>query len=291
LRGLALLCNLKELKRPFIDPATNTNIKPIGQGFYWEEHVITENPWYWRRRKRIAERLFSSYAHFVARVRPERRKLADAAEERLCRYCIIFAYLDWIGRSPSDSMFERMIRLGNPKPIHMLDAIDVSIVKDLVALSRQFYNQQRALLRSFKTAITGATFAGSKDIGGADCDLIIDGCLIDFKTTIRPGIETAQLRQLIGYWLLDYDDALHISSAAITLLRHGLTHRFSLRDLAGPNADHARLRRDFRAGLLRASRDEIPASPLVAARRDTPRRLGTRTATFSRGSNAQPKRG
>jgi hypothetical protein len=249
LRGLTLLCNFKQLERPFIDPATNTNIEPVGDGFYWESHAITDNPWYWRRRNRIAERLFSSYTHFVARARPERRNLAIALEERLCRYCILFAHLDWIGRAPSDSMFQRMIQLARPKPLFMLSALDTNIVKDLVTVSRQFHDRNRDLVSSFKTAMVGPTLAGSDDIGGADCDLVVDGCLIDLKATLRPGLETAHLRQLVGYWLLDYDDALHLSSAAIILLRHGLTHNFTIPELIGTNADPARLRREFRAGL------------------------------------------
>jgi hypothetical protein len=249
-RGLTLLCNCKELKRPFIDPETNTNIQPLRDGSYWEEHVITKNPWYWRRKDRIAERLLSSYQHFAARARPQRRKLATPLEERLCRYCILFAYLDWLGHAPpTDSMLARMIQLAHPKPLSMLSALDANIVKDLVTVSRQFHDRNRDLVRSFKTAVVGPTLAGSDDIGGADCDLVVDGCLIDVKATLRPGLETAHLRQLVGYWLLDYDDALHLSSAAIILLRHCLTHNFTIPDLIGPNADPGQLRREFRDGL------------------------------------------
>src|SRR5580704_477918 len=99
--GLKILRSFKELEKPYIAPGRESHIEMIGDGFYWEEHVITDNPWYWRRRKRLAERLTSSFATFVAKARPERRKLAPDAEERLCRYCILFTYLDWIWRSPA----------------------------------------------------------------------------------------------------------------------------------------------------------------------------------------------
>jgi hypothetical protein len=121
IRGLTFLCNCKEFKKPHIEPGRDTNIEEIGDGLYWEEFEVIDNPWYWRRRRRVAERLISSFQNFVAKVRPERRRLTPELEERLCRYCILFAYLDWIGRSPNgNSAFERMIRLGSPKVGNML---------------------------------------------------------------------------------------------------------------------------------------------------------------------------
>jgi len=70
MRGLTFLCNVKEFKKPYIEPGRDTNIEVIGDGLYWEEHVITDNPWYWRRRKRLAERLFSAFDNFVAKAKP-----------------------------------------------------------------------------------------------------------------------------------------------------------------------------------------------------------------------------
>jgi hypothetical protein len=141
---------------------------------------------------------------------------------------------------------ERVIALAKPQPAAMLRAIDRVAIEDVMSLSRRFFRDQRPLLKSFKSATLGATLVGSQDIGGADCDLIVDGCLIELKSSLRPYLETMHLRQLVGYWLLDYDDTLRLSSAAIILLRHGLTHRFSLIDLVGAHADVAGLRADFR---------------------------------------------
>jgi hypothetical protein len=50
-------------------------------------------------------------------------------------------------------------------------------------------------------------FTGSADIGGADADFILGGLLLDCKSTVtpyKPG--TAEIYQLAGYLLLDYDD-------------------------------------------------------------------------------------
>jgi len=274
LRGLTFLCNLKEFRKPFVDPATGSHREAIGNGLYWADYVITDNPWYWRRRKKIAERLYSSYSRFCSRVRPEGRKLSSTDEERMCRYCALFALLDWVGRSPVDSIVEGLVKLANPKATRMLAKIDAEVVRDLKGLSHLFYSQGRALFKSDKTVAIGSTLAGSRDIGGADCDLIVDGCLLDLKTSLKPTIQTAHLRQLVGYCLLDYDDALRLSSAAIMLTRHSLTHRFSLDELLGSRRNLAELRQDFRAGLQQqfASRVRVATSRGMSRPRATPLR-------------------
>jgi len=248
MHGLTFLCNLKEFERPYIDPERNTNIEAIGDGWYWEEFEVTENPWYWRRRRRVAERLLSSFGNFVAKVKPERRRLAPEAEERFCRYCILFAYLDFIGRSPyGNSAVERMVLLGSPKVGNMLRAVDANIVADVVALSTKFYEQQSGAIKKFKKVAIGGILEGSGDIGGADFDLIVDGCLMELKTTLQPKITTAHLRQLVGYWLLDYHDAWRLRSASITLVRHGHTQHFDVyRDLVGSNSEISAVRSEFR---------------------------------------------
>jgi hypothetical protein len=45
--------------------------------------------------------------------------------------------------------------------------------------------QNVSLIRFHKTAIVVTTLAGRRDICGADCDLIVDGCLIDLKTALK----------------------------------------------------------------------------------------------------------
>lgn len=248
MRGLTILCNLK-LEKPHIDPETKTNIKPLGKGWHWEEFEVVTNPWYWRRRKRIAERLVASFGRFVAKARPERRKLSRQDEERLCRYCVLFAYLDWIGRSDRSSALEILIRLGSPQVRSMLRSVDTKIVADVVAISSRFYEKQRGLLKKFKHIVVGGTFAGSPDVGGADFDLVVDACLIDLKATLNPRMDTTYLRQLVGYWLLDYEDALSIRAATIILARHGHSEHFEMGELIGSNANAAALRSAFRSGL------------------------------------------
>lgn len=44
---------------------------------------------------------------------------------------------------------------------------------------------------------------GSRMVGGADADVYMDGVLYDFKTTIKNGWSSADVTQIIGYYLLD----------------------------------------------------------------------------------------
>jgi hypothetical protein len=54
----------------------------------------------WSRKGSQLDGLVDTFESFLARVKPERRKLNRRTEERMCRYCILFAYLDFIGRAP-----------------------------------------------------------------------------------------------------------------------------------------------------------------------------------------------
>lgn len=83
------------------------------------------------------------------------------------------------------------------------------------------------------------TFSGSNDVGGADADLILDGCLIDFKSTINAKLTSTWLYQLLGYALLDYRDEHQITRVGIYFSRQGVLLQWDLADLirelsAGP---------------------------------------------------------
>src|SRR6266436_4002959 len=123
-------------------------------------------------------------------------------------------------------------------------------VDDLCALSRLFYDKHSHLLSLPFTL--NPTFVGSGDVGGADADLIVNGCLIEIKTTIGPKVDAKHLRQLVGYVLLDYDDARHIESVGIYMARQGELFTWPIADflcqLTGDNTiSLTQLRQEFRA--------------------------------------------
>ncbi|MET7829270.1 MULTISPECIES: hypothetical protein [Streptomyces] len=70
--------------------------------------------------------------------------------------------------------------------------------------------------------VCAPTFSGSTDVGGADADFIAAGRLIDCKATVRPEkIGVAEIHQLAGYLLLDYDDRYGVDHVSLYLSRQG----------------------------------------------------------------------
>ena len=134
------------------------------------------------------------------------------------------------------SCYEDVYRTGEVAPYSMLrdasprtdlralvSAVPAYVVADIAAqmeLSRPVFAPFRALPQQLITC--GPTFAGSTDIGGADADFIIDGLLLDCKATTTPTrLGSAEIGQLAGYLLLDYDDRYRITEVGLYLSRQG----------------------------------------------------------------------
>ena len=136
------------------------------------------------------------------------RKTPAGNESTLARISVILAWLDKGFRSGgrwSDGM--KAIAKGISK--HDSRGWDefTCLVDDAVA------NEVSALFAVARDhlpatgAICGPEFAGSRVVGGADADLIVENCLYDIKTTDDPRKTLPKdLRQLIGYALLDWDN-------------------------------------------------------------------------------------
>lgn len=98
------------------------------------------------------------------------------------------------------------------------------------------------------------TFLGSPAVGGADGDLVIGDLLVDVKT--REKVTNPWLRdvlfQLLGYALLDIDDAHGIRRVGIMLPRQPRLQIWSLDELLGAEAEDALpvLREEFASLLI-----------------------------------------
>ena len=179
----------------------------------------------------LVDDLVQSLDATVARLTPAGRRLAPADEQTLCRYCYVLA------------LYEELFRAGLAinSPLYSLhpDATlgellalpDPLWIEDLCALAGVFFDGFAEL--TTVPAILNPKFAGSRDIGGADADLIVDGCLIELKTTIRPQLRKELLYQLLGYVLLDYDDEYEIDAAAVYLSRQATLVHWDLQVLLG----------------------------------------------------------
>lgn len=113
--------------------------------------------------------------------------------------------------------------------VQFLSDFPEAVVEDIYD---QVYVADMALtaLRSTSTPDTvhsTPNFEGSPSVGGGDADLIANGLLLDIKSTHKVRhLPTSELRQLIGYALLDSSDVYGIESLGLYRSRNG--HVFSV---------------------------------------------------------------
>ena len=120
------------------------------------------------------------------------------------------------------------------------------------------------------SVVCGPSFEGSAFVGGADADLIVDGCLFDVKTKMKPREDLPlHLRQVLGYALLDWNDVLALESVGFYFSRQGTWLSWALDDVvaqtAAAGATLRRLREEFRSLAHEHN-------PRLAERRRTPGR-------------------
>jgi hypothetical protein len=171
------------------------------------------------------KRFFTALSRAVEEIDPVGRRLDGLQEAHLNRYCYVLALFEELFRAGTqiDSPLFALPKRGVDEllavpPAHAID--------DLCTLSWAFYTRFEGLLS--RPAVLNPTFDGSLDVGGADADLILDGCLIDIKATVKPRVDPLWLYQLLGYVLLDYTDRYRISEVAIYLARQQVTLRWPL---------------------------------------------------------------
>jgi hypothetical protein len=159
-------------------------------------------------------------------IQPAGRRLDAAEEQTLDRYCFILSLFEQVFRSNA-YVQGPLIQPAVKQSVEELLAIpQAAWLDDLGAMFRLFYNDYASLLS--QPAILNPVFAGSVDIGGADADMIVEGCLIDIKASIAAQLKADFLYQLAGYVLLDYNDTYHITSVGIYMARQGILFSWSL---------------------------------------------------------------
>ena len=175
--------------------------------------------------------LFAGLEEALARSMPwqEPRRLGPDREALLCRHCAVLALFEQVFRvgrvSPGSPLIE-------PHPARTTDELLARVpdlwVDDLRELSWAFIDSQGELVRGTREKALGPTFDGSPDVGGADADMILDGLLVDVKTTTTPKITAEMLYQLVGYALLDYSDRHAVREVAVYLSRQRRLVRWPL---------------------------------------------------------------
>ncbi len=175
--------------------------------------------------REILPDFFDELAEFQARIRPERGELERDDEDKLCRFCYTMALLDVMIRTHK---IHKDLEW-SPQDVHeLINKPRQSLIDDIAAQNALYREAMSNFLD--RPAVLNPTFEGSSDVGGADADLMVDGCLIELKSGKKP-INSNDIRQVLGYYLLDYEDKREITSLAIYRTRHGVCHRWSVDDI------------------------------------------------------------
>jgi len=101
--------------------------------------------------------------------------------------------------------------------------------------------------------VLGAEFAGSALIK-ADADVIAAGLLLDLKTDSKLSLGVTTMFQVLGYALLDFDDAYQLTEVGTFSARYAYLATWGigrlLDELAGHHVDLPSIRQEFRQLLL-----------------------------------------
>ncbi len=199
----------------------------------------------------VIDGFFEGLDAVLAVIQPVRRCLSLEEERVLARYCFVLSLFEEACRSGAGYRDWNGILL-TPNPRQSVDELLAipkdAWVEDLCAMSMLFCEQCHNHFA--RPHLLNPTFRGSNDVGGADADLIVDGCLVELKASIYPKLDPAWLRQLVGYLLLDYGDRYHITYVSIYMVRQGMTFTWTvkqfLRKLTGDeHVSLSTLRQEF----------------------------------------------
>ena len=186
----------------------------------------------------------------------ERIELAESLETDLVRLCVVAAQLDQlyraypfvIDKTPLLDEMGSLVSLDQAcaqVPWFVIDQIHEQVLRANTGLG--------SLRNGASRAIAGISFSGSDLVGGADADLLVDGLLLDFKSThAATTIGRSDVYQLAGYTLLDFDDDYRINRVGVYWTRHGVLRTFTVPvffKLLGATQSVAELRTQLRGEL------------------------------------------
>lgn len=194
-------------------------------------------------------------------------KILDAPsnDSEIDRACILLAYCEQVYRAGSaafagflgDALDEANSGLAFSRRISDRSLADM---KALLRANESELRIWRELIANGERFISNPEFAGSSLVGGADADWIIGDTLIECKAYERLTVANLRrfIQQLLGYVMLDLDDALGIRNVGLWLPRQGLTKTWTLTLLLGGEPDE--LLPNLRKGFLGATRGNQPAT-------------------------------
>lgn len=164
-----------------------------------------------------------------------------------------------------------------------IDESSLTDVRALMEANAVQIDEWRGQIASDERFEPNPAFAGSALVGGADGDWLVGEALYDSKVYAELTVPKLRsfLRQLLGYVMLDLDDALGIRSVGLWLPRQRVTRVWTLNRLLGGDPEELlpRLRAGFQAAAggkgvaLRVPVTQRRKEQLLAENRHTPRRM------------------
>ncbi|MFD9946265.1 hypothetical protein ACFWYW_30645 [Nonomuraea sp. NPDC059023] len=190
----------------------------------------------------VGEQLIQRLTDTVTRMQLDDRNQpmlrAEDEEEDLARMLIAAAWYALNYRNPFAFPDTPLVKAAVTAPAtftfdRLLAVPHRHLVDDLLA---QLHAAQNSALERLRLAsqpeacASGSTFDGSSDLA-ADADLIIEGTLVDIKSTRRVhNFPLPTVYQLLGYTLMDYSDRYRIDAVGIYLSRAGTLITWPLED-------------------------------------------------------------
>ena len=189
--------------------------------------------------------------------------LLDPPGERLlAKFCFVLAMYETVFRTgrPSDALDG----LGSGASAEaQLALVPEEAVDDLVALAEGFVTAGTSLLG--RPTVLNPTFAGSLRVGGADADLIVDGLLLEVKTTKAARPDRDWVYQLVGYLLLDVGDEHQLERLGFYVSRVPTLLDWDADELLALLAGRPAGRRELRDGFFAAVEQAGPVRRLRAS--------------------------
>ena len=160
----------------------------------------------------VIESFFHYTEEWVTNCNPVARELSAQEETDLDRICYMLALFEEVRRAglwPGSPLTSQ----GVTSLDDLLGLVPAPAIADLALLTKPMYPVWLPL--AAKPFVLNPVFEGSTDVGGADADLIVDGTLVDIKSTTKPNLDKATVYQLLGYLFLDYTNEYQVDELGV----------------------------------------------------------------------------
>lgn len=179
--------------------------------------------------RRNVLRLVDYFDAEVQRLNPAGRRLSYDEEDLLARHCYVLPLLNYHALPTSWSSFMWESKYSTAE---LLRSVEDVWVDDIRALSWAFYDRVFTDGWLSRPAVPNPRFDN-----GSSGDLIVDGCLVEIKTTKEPKLKREWLYQLLQYALLDREDRYGIREVGVYFTRQQEFVRWPIVDLMSALAE------------------------------------------------------